>query len=268
VLFDVPARPQLGLQRAEIIFWQPAAADGKRQGLGVAGLSIAGPVIHGTVEPVFRFDLGASSRVVRLHAWALQNGTRNRAATWALLPRYDGNGRERIPLDRLTDESPNITSRYYGSDVVDEQSGEILGLVVADAQDDPRGQTWLAPIGKIAEEWPLLRHTAGLATMEAPAEARSRTPRSADILPLIDKGLQVPALANAQSRHRIASELSLDVILTAPRSSVDRADLAALLWSCARVPGALNELARKIRETSLGRSNADDLANELERISV
>jgi effector-associated domain 2 (EAD2)-containing protein len=268
VLFDVPARPQLGLQRAEIIFWQPTAVGGKRPGLGIAGLSIAGPAIHGTVEPVFRFDLGVGSRVVRLHACAAQNGTWDRTATWALLPSYDGNGQERIPLGRLTDESPVITSSYYGSDVVDEQSGDILGLVVADTPGDAREQTWLAPIGKIAEEWPLLRHTTGLATAGAPEQARPRAPRSADILPLIDKGLKVPALANAQSRHRIVSELPLEVMLTTPRSSTDRADLAALLWSCARVPGALNELARKIRETSLGSSNADDLANELERIHV
>jgi len=268
VLFDVPARPRLGLQRAEIIFWQPAAPGGRRQGLGVAGLSIAGPVIHETVEPVFRFDLGAGSRVVRLRACVAPNGTRDRPAAWALLPGHDANSQERIPLGRLTDESPDITSRYYGSDVVDEQTGDILGLAVVAASDGSREQTWLVPIGKIAEEWPLLRRMAGPGKDDGPAEARSRAPRAADILPLVEKGLEVPALANAQSRHLIVSELPLEVILTVPRSSADRADLTALLWSCARVPGALNELARKIRETSLGRSNADDLANDLERVHV
>jgi hypothetical protein len=217
---------------------------------------------------VFRFDLGAGSRVVRLRACVPPDGTRELFAAWALLPGYDGNGQERIPLGRLTDESPNISSRYYGSDVVDEQSGDILGLAVVDGSGDSREQAWLAPIGKIAEEWPLLRHAAGLVNGGIPAEGSRPAPRAVDILPLIDKGLKVPALANAQSRHQIASELPHEVALTVPRSSGDRADLAALLWSCARVPGALNELARKIRETSLGRSNADDLANELERIQV
>ncbi len=245
-----------------------ASAGGRRQGLGVAGLSIAGPVIHETVEPVFRFDLGAGSRVVRLRACVAPNGTRDRPAAWALLPGHDANSQERIPLGRLTDESPDITSRYYGSDVVDEQTGDILGLAVVAASDGSREQTWLVPIGKIAEEWPLLRRMAGPGKDDGPAEARSRAPRAADILPLVEKGLEVPALANAQSRHLIVSELPLEVILTVPRSSADRADLTALLWSCARVPGALNELARKIRETSLGRSNADDLANDLERVHV
>jgi hypothetical protein len=268
VLFDVPARRQLGLQRAEIIFWRPAGPGGKRKGLGVAGLSIAGPVIRQIAEPVFRFDLGTGSRVVRLRACVSPNGTRDKATAWALLGGHDADGQERIPLGRLTDESPDITSRYCGSDVVDEQSGDILGLAVLDAPDGSREQAWLAPIGKIAEEWPLLGRMARPGKDDGRAEARPGVPRSADILPLVEKGLAVPALANAQSRHLIVSELPLDVVLTVPRSSADRADLAALLWSCARVPGALNELARMIRETSLGRKNADDLANELERIHV
>jgi hypothetical protein len=58
------------------------------------------------------------------------------------------------------------------------------------------------------------------------------------------------------------------VALTMPRSSADRADLTALLWSCTQVPGALDELAGKIRATSLGRRDADDLANDLERLRV
>jgi hypothetical protein len=269
VFFDVPARPRSGPRRAEVIFWRPAAGPGGRPpGLGVAGLSIAGPVIRQSAEPVFRFDLGNGSRVVRLRACGSPNGTRDRAAAWALLHGQDADGLERIPLVRLTDESPDITSRYFGSDVVDEQNGDILGLAVLDGPDGSREQAWLAPIGKIAEEWPLLRRMAGPVPDDTVPGARSRAPRSADILPLVERGLEVPALANAQSRHLIVSELPLDVVLTVPRSSADRADLAALLWSCARVPGALNELARKIRETSLGRSNADDLANELERIHV
>jgi len=268
VLFDVPARPRLGMQRAEIIFWRPAASSGKLPGLGVAGLSVAGPVIRGIGEPAFRFDLGTGARVVRLRARVSPNGIRDKSAVWALLSGHDMDGQPRIPLSRLTDESPDITSGYHGSDVVDERTGDILGLAVIDASDGSREQAWLTPIGRIAEEWPLLRRMTGPGSDDGPAELRSRAPRSADILPLVDKGLEVPALANAQSRHRMVSELPLEVISTVPRSSADRADLAALLWSCARVPGALNELARKIRETSLGRSNADDLANDLERLHV
>jgi Effector-associated domain 2 len=217
---------------------------------------------------VLRFDLGTGSRIVRLHPCVSSNGTRDRSAVWALLPGHHANGQERIPLGRLTDESPDVTSRYYGSDVVDEQSGDVLGLVVMDAPDGSRERAWLVPIAKIAEEWPLLRGMTGLGKDDTLAEARPRAPRAADILPLVEKGLMVPALANAQSRHLIVSELPLEVMLAAPRSSADRADLTALLWSCARVPGALNELARKIRETSLGRRNADDLANDLERVRV
>ena len=267
VLFDVPARPRSGMQRAEIIFWRPAASSGKRPGPGVAGLSIAGPAIRGIGEPAFRFDLGTGARVVRLRARASPAGFRDKSAVWALLSGHDMDGQPRIPLGRLTDESPDITGEYHGSDVVDEQTGDILGMAVIEASEGSREQAWLAPMGRIAEEWPLLRRMTGPG-YDVPAQPRSRAPRSAVIVPLVEKGLEVPALAGAQSRHRIVSELPLEVISAVPRSSSGRADLAALLWSCAQAPGALGELARKIRETSLGRSNADDLANDLERLQM
>ena len=266
VLFDVPAKPRLGVQRAVIIFWRPAASGGKRQALGVAGLSIAGPAIREIGDPAFRFDLGTDARVVRLRACGSSSGTRDKSAVWARLSGHDANGGPWIPLSRLTDESPDITSRYHGSDVVDEQTGEILGIAVIDPSDGPRERAWLAPMERIAEEWPLLRRMTGPGNAGVPAELLSRVPRWGDILPLVEKSMAVPVLANAQSRHRIVSEMPLEVMSTVPRSSADRADLAALLWSCARVPGALNELAKMIRETSLGRSNADDLANDLERL--
>jgi Effector-associated domain 2 len=268
VLFDVPAIPRLGIQRAVIIFWCPAAPRGQRPGLGVAGLSIAGPAIRGIGDPAFRFDLGTRARIVRLRACDFPGGSRDKFTAWARLSGYDANGAPWIPLSRLTDESPDITGRYHGSDVVDAQTGDILGIAVMDPSGGSRERACLVPMGRIAEEWPLLHRMTAPGTDGIPAELGFRAPSSVDILPLVEKSLEVPVLANAQSRHRIVSELPFEVISTAPRSSADRADVAALLWSCTRVPGALNELAEKIRETSLGRSNADDLANDLERLQA
>jgi len=266
VFFDVPARPAMDVQRAEIIVWRPALPDsGDPAGPGFAGLSIVGPAIRGIEEPVLRFDLGPGSRIVRLRAWTGVDDDQGRLPAWARLPVHSANGHEPVPLDRLTDDAPDITNECHGSDVIDERTGEVLGIATVTASGGSRDYSWLTPIGKIADEWPLLRRIAAQGGHDASNHIRSRVFSRADILRLAEKSLRIPALAEAQSRHLIVSELPLEVMLTAPRSSVDRADLTALLWSCAYAPAALIELAEKIRESPLGGSKEAELATDLER---
>ncbi len=265
VFFDVPARPAMEVQRAEIILWRPALPDGGvPAGPGLAGLSIVGPAIRGIEQPVLRFDLGPSWRTVRLRACTGAADGQDRLPVWALLRVHSANGQEPVPLDRLTDNAPDITNECHGSDVIDERTGEILGMAAVTASGGSGDDWWMTPIGKIADEWPLLRRIAAQGEHGVSNHIGARTFSRADILRLAEKSLQIPALAAAQSRHLIASELPLDVMLTAPRSSVDRADLTALLWSCACAPDALIELARKIRESSPDVREAAALANDLE----
>jgi hypothetical protein len=266
VFFDVPARPAMDVRRAEIILWRPAPPDGSDPaGPGLAGLSIAGPAIRGIEEPVLRFHLGPGSRIVRLRACTGGGDGQGRLPAWALLPVHSANGQEPVPLDRLTENAPDITNECHGSDVIDERTGEVLGIAAVTTSGGSRDYSWMTPIGKVADEWPLLRRIAARGEHDVSHHVRARTFSRADIMRLAEKSLQLPALAEAQSRHMIVSELPLDVMLTAPRSSVDRADLTALLWSCACAPGALIELAGKIRESSLGGRKAAELANDLER---
>lgn len=260
--FDVPAKPGLGVQRAEIIWWRPGG--GEPEGLDAAGLSVAGPAIRGIDEPVFLLDLGSDSRIVRLRACSAASDGQNRPPIWARLPEHGLNGQERVPLNPVTEYSPAITNEFHGSEVIDGKTGEILGIATTADSGSSRGHVWMNPIGKIAREWPLLHRII----LEGKPDVLNEMPCAlsrADILPLAASCLQIPALADAQSRHQIVTELPLDVVLTTPRSSVDRADLTALLWSCAHVPGALIELAKKIRESSRGGRVAVDLANDLER---
>jgi len=147
VLFDVPAKPAAGLQRAETIFWCPASPSGGTPGLGVAGLSIAGPAIRGVDEPPLLFNLGLGARIVRLHAGASAGAVQGKLPLWARLPERGGNGGELIPLSPLAAEAPDVTRVCNGSDVVDEQTGEVLGLAVTDAPDAGEGRAWLTPIG-------------------------------------------------------------------------------------------------------------------------
>jgi class 3 adenylate cyclase len=266
VFFDVPARPAMEVRRAEIIWWRPALPDGGvPAGPGLAGLSIVGPAIRGISEPVLRFDLGPSWRTVRLRTCTGAGDDQDRLPVRALLRVHSANGQEPVPLDRLTDNAPDITNECHGSDVIDERTGEILGIAAVTVSGGSGDDWWMTPIGKIADDWPLLRRIAAQGEHHVSNHIRARTFSRADILRLAEKGLQIPALAEAQSRHLIASELPLEVMLKAPRSSVDRADLTALLWSCAYAPSALIELARKIRARSLGGRKENDLVNDLER---
>lgn len=266
VFFDVPAKPGLGVQRAEIIWWRPALPrGGEPEGLDIAGLSVSGPAIRGIDEPAFLLDLGPGSRIVRLRACSAASDGQDAPPTWARLPEHGVNGQERVLLSPVTEYSPAITSECRGSEVIDEQTGEILGVATTADSGSSRDHVWMNPIGKIATEWPLLRRIIQEGKRDVLNEMPSCALGRADILPLAAICLQIPALADAQSRHQIVTELPLDVMLTTPRSSVDRADIIALLWSCARVPGALIELAKKIRESSRGGRIAVDLANDLER---
>lgn len=126
----------------------------------------------------------------------------------------------------------------------------------------------MTPIGKVAEEWPLLLRIAGPDPGEGENEAGARSLSLTGIMKLTDSCLRTPILAEARSRHRVASELPVAVMLRAPRSAADRADLTALLWFCACVPGALHELASMIRESPDGGRSAADVAGDLERFDA
>ncbi len=267
VFFDLPARPGMGMQRAEIIFWHPAVTGGADPvGLGIAGLSIAGPAVRGIDEPVLRLDREPGRRIVRLRACTADD--QSELSAWACLPYHSTSSAERVLLSPLTENSPNVTSEFRGSDVIDEQTGVILGIAEIFPSGNSRDHVWMTPIGKIADEWPLLHRIAALDKHHVVNAMRSRPLGMARIRRLADSCLRTPALAEAQSRHLIASELPAEVMLTAPRSSVDRADLTALLWSCAHAPGALDELARMVRGSPHGGRSAPDVANELERFDA
>jgi hypothetical protein len=220
VFFDVPARPQMDVRRAEVIMWRPApAADGDPAGLGLAGLSIVGPAIRGIEEPVLGFDVDPGERIVRLRARADADNGQAWLPVWARLPEHSSNGQGPVRLDRLTDDEPYITNECHGSDVIDERTGKILGIATVTPARGSRDHCWLTPVGCIADKWPLIRR---IATQGEPGDSnhiRSRTFSRSDILRLAEKSLQIPALAEARSRHSIVSELPVEVMLAAPRET-------------------------------------------------
>lgn len=267
VFFDLPGQPGAGRQRAEIVFWRAARTDvASPSGLGIAGLSIAGPAVRDLDNPVLQFEREPGPRIVRLQPCTADG--LERAPAWARLPYHEVRNADRILLSRIPDWAPMTANEFSGSDVVDEQSGGIIGIAAIFPPDSSRGDPWMTPIGKVAEEWSLLSRIAGLDQRGGVSEPRARSLSLARTMRLADSCLRTPILAEAQSRHRVASELPVAAMLTAPRSSADRADLTALLWSCARVPGALNELARMIRESPHGGRSAADVAGDLERFDA
>jgi Effector-associated domain 2 len=267
VFFDLPGRPGVGRRRAEIVFWRAADANsGSPGGLGIAGLSIAGPAVRDLDKPVLQFSREPRPGIVRLQPCTADG--LERPPTWARLPSHEARNGNRLLLCKLPERAPMTASEFSGSDVVDEQSGEIIGIAEISPPDSSRGDPWMTPIGKVAEEWPLLLRIAGPDPGEGENEARARSLSLTGIMKLTDRCLRTPILAEARSRHRVASELPAAVMLRAPRSSADRADLTALLWSCARVPGALNELARMIRKSPDGGRSAADVAGDLERFDA
>jgi hypothetical protein len=262
VLLDLPMRPELGVRRAEIVFWRAARADG---GGDLAGLSVTGPALRGIGEPALCSDSPEMPRIVRLHGYPAPDCDPGGLRVWARLGGYHGG--ERIPLSPLGDFGPFVTREYSGADAVDGETGMVLGIALADIRRGEGNTTRMAPVEKIAAQWPLLGRIVKASRTEAEdgmpeGGTRSLTlgPPSrptgsngspqlsqAELVHLIEGCLRIPELADAQSRHTIVSELPLEVALLAPRSSVGRADLAAVLWACAQAPSALAEFRSQVQ---------------------
>lgn len=267
VAFDVPARPNVGIREAEVIWWRPDQPGGTDPiGLGFAGLSVAGPAIRDIAEAPLHLDASLDARLVRLRTCSDRGDGRDQRRTWALLQEHHLAGHDRVPLVPLAETSPPLTDDYRGSEVIDERTGDVLGIAIIRPSSRHSSHGWMIPLGRIADEWPLLGRILPQSKRLGQAEPRSMGLNRANLLRLVDASMAIPALADAQSRHTLATRLPPDVVLTAPRSCVNRADLAALLWSCSHVPEALLELARMIRETSRGGRQEADLANDLERL--
>jgi hypothetical protein len=268
VLLDLPTRPELGMRRAEIVFWRAARAD---SGGDLAGLSIVGPALRGISEPALLDDFPDMPRIVRLHGYPALDVDPGGLRIWARLSGF--NEGERIPLSQLVDFGPFVTREYSGADVVDEGTGAVLGIALADIRRGEGNIIRMAPVEEIVAQWPLLsrivkasRTKAGDSVTAGGTRSSAPAPRlgQAEFVQLIDRCLRVPELANAQSRHTIVSELPLEIALLAPRSAVNRADLAAVLWACAQAPSALAEfrsqVERKIRDSNDLRGLLDDLS--------
>lgn len=280
ILFDVPKRPHLAIQRAETIWWRPMPDN---RGSGLAGLSVAGPALRGIDVPPLR--VGPSHpRIVRVHRYlAAENGPAEVKA-WGYLPGFSEDTREPIALNPIADFGPYITDECSGADVVDAETGGVLGIALSVPHPGQGVGPAMITIDSIAADWPLLyrivataEHGSPSATYDAKAPRRGRRPPAgksgrpcrvthADFIRLIDQCLQVPELASAQSRHMMVSELPLEIALTAPRSSVDRADLAALLWTCTRSHAYLTKFRSQVQKKARAGNARQELLKDLGRL--
>ena len=135
----------------------------------------------------------------------------------------------------------------------------------------------------ITDRWPLIKRIVTAAERDPQAAGNGQTAwlsqwsrRSAagrpsrldhaDFLRLIELSLRAPELATAQGRHTIASELPVEVALSMPRSAVDRADVAALLWACAETPANLVKLRRQLQRKARSGNGCEELVKDLDRL--
>jgi len=282
VLFDLPGQPQMRVRPAEIVWWPSGAASDRS---ALAGLSVVGPAIHGVRHPPLRRAGLPGPRVVRSHRFPAAKDGAGEVKAWGRLRAYNATMGHRISLDPLSPESgPNITREHCGADVVDAETGAVLGIVAAAPASSGGGTAEMVSIRLITDQWRLLNRIVAAAERD-PQEAtryvqatglsqwsrRNGSGRAhwlghADFLRLIEHSLQAPELATAQSRHTIASELPLEVALTAPRSTVDRADIAALLWACADTRGHLDKLRRGVRRKARNGSGCEELLKDLDKL--
>jgi hypothetical protein len=281
VWFDLPAQPRMSVRAAEIVWW-PAAGT---RAAGLAGLSVVGPAIRGTGCPPLRGAGQASARIVRAHRSLPEQEGAGEVKAWGVVEPYSADSGSRITLGPLSAESgPHISHEFGGADVVDAETKEVLGIVAGAPSPGDGATAGMVPVPSIATQWPLLDRIITAAEVDAGGAASGGRPAGLsqwphrngsgrphwlahnDFLRLIEHSLQVPELATAQSRHTIVTELPLEVALGTPRSCIDRADVAGLLWTCTETQANLDKLRRQVRRKARAGNGRAELLKDLEKL--
>lgn len=278
ILLDLPKRPQVSVRQAEII-WRPPGPAGRAGDL--TGLSIIGPAIRGVNEPPLRRVGLSYPRIIRVHRFVAIDNRPTEVKAWGRLSGYNTDAHDPVPLNSIADFGPHVTHECSGADVIDAETGGVLGIAQMIPQSGERAASGMASVESIAAQWPLLGRIVTASERDSHgAEPVTRTSQPTqelvasgstllqhtDFMRLIDRCLEVPELATSQSRHVMVSELPLEIALAAPRSSIDRADLAALLWTYAKTPRMLAEFRDQVQKKTRSGNACRELLKDLDRI--
>jgi hypothetical protein len=230
--------------------WFPADPDGGQGDLAV--LVIEDPVPPDVRPAQIRTwkDSAPASVAVFGHPAPLDDGV------WATAqPKGRGGpGSEWVQIDGVTVPGERVRSGFSGAGVIDEETGAVIGVVVAEHQLAVAKIAWMLPVEIVVRYWaPLAGHVQtdaadrpGASAAETPAPPkvalRDRQRLSAAIL-------RLPGMQSVEHRNRCLREVELecDVELSAARVPEPPVAVWELLRVCLERPGRIRVLADVLR---------------------
>jgi hypothetical protein len=239
---DLPMSQQRGLMglRARVATggWFPAHAD---QCGDLAVLSLPDDAVSGVPPAVVRICGPAAGRAVRVygHPRGLDQGT------WvsAVMRGTGGPAGEWVQLD-ATATGHRITSGFSGAGIVDEDSSDVIGLLVAEDLTVAARVGWMIPWECAARYWPPLANLLNPPT--APADGASEALRRYWLFGIVECCLRVPVLIRQAGRDRVVGEFRPDIAAVAERHSQPRMDLHGIVAACLAFDGGLAEFVEVV----------------------
>lgn len=251
--------------------WVPMAEDG-RGDIAVLMLDEPTPdeLVPASLRPCGQL---AEDRTVRSygHPAGIEDGV------WALtrLVGFGGPGGEWIQMDGQTVTGRRVERGFSGAGAIDERSGAVVGLVIAEDVHAPHKVAWMIPMELVARYLPavfaLLEEASGEPEPEPaprqPGAAAERRLSPAEQRALFDKLWAVPGM-----RDRPARDLYLDALeqRLGERVSFDRQrdsllDVWAMMLALLARPGAVRVLGEVLAEIHRSNEAVAALAELIER---
>jgi hypothetical protein len=233
--------------------WTPLAAD-ERGDLAV--LTVAVPE---QIRPALLRQCGPpDQRPVRVAGYP--RGLR--LGVWARgrLVGAGGPAAEWVQLDATDDAGGRVDTGFSGAGVVDEQTGAVIGIMVAvmvRAGQVPARVAWMVPIEVVARYWPALdRLITADDRRQQPVAGRSpavatpgRVPVStADLMHLGGLFAALPTFAVDRVRDQILNALPGPIPGVTPRHSMRLMDTISIVQTCLNYPGGLAALLAVVRQ--------------------
>jgi hypothetical protein len=254
VVIEFPGLPDhVGRTSADVRVdgWTPLAADER------GDLAVLTAAIPEQIRPALLRQCGPpSQRPVRVAGYP--RGLR--LGVWARgrLVGAGGPAAEWIQLDTVDDAGGHVDKGFSGAGVVDEQTGAVIGLIVAVmARTGPVATrvAWMVPVEVVARYWPALDRLIATddrrqqpAANRIPAVPGRAAVSTADLMHLGGLFAALPTFAIDRSRDHVLNALPGPIPGMTTRHSMRLMDTVSIIQTCLNYPGGLASLVAVVRQ--------------------
>ncbi|MFF2650354.1 trypsin-like peptidase domain-containing protein [Streptomyces sp. NPDC058045] len=184
-----------------------------------------------------------------------------------------------VQIDATSALGSRIRAGYSGAGVVDEATGQVIGIVVAEAHPAELRISWMIPTESALALCPPLAEAVAPepepvptpAPLPAPAPVRTPPPSTARWPADAERRLAqalvlIPSMRDPKRRNQILDDTGPDIALRAERSDVLLQDIRSVVHLCLLYPDGIDRLTAALRwyeEGSLPLTDFEGLLAEL-----